>query len=240
MLKQLPNLFTLANLSVGFVSILLSANGDLLVASLFILAGAIFDFFDGFLAKRLNASSELGKQLDSLADLVTFGVSPAILMYYVLLLFPQVYSPYANYIVVLIPVFSALRLAKFNIDSSQSVSFTGLPTPANALFFVSISIFIETLSYNLLDYFNPYGLLICLVIIFSYLLTANLSFFSLKFEHFRWKSNEIRFLFLSLGLILIIITFFMDLVGLTLAFIILLYVIFSLINNLITKNEIQS
>ena len=148
MLKQLPNLFTLANLSVGFISILLSANGDLLVASLFILAGAIFDFFDGFLAKRLNASSELGKQLDSLADLGTFGVSPAILMYYVLLLFPQVYSPYANYIVVLIPVFSALRLAKFNIDSSQSVSFTGLPTPANAIFFVSISIFIETLSNN--------------------------------------------------------------------------------------------
>lgn len=238
MLKQLPNLCTIINLSLGFFSILLASSNQILLAAIFILVASFFDFLDGFLAKKLNASSELGKQLDSLADLVTFGVSPAFLIYQLLIDLPQIYSPYANYVVVLIPVFSALRLAKFNIDSSQTTNFKGLPTPANALFFVSIAIFVKTTPPHFFNYFNPYGLLFALVIIFSFLLTSNISFFSFKFSHYKWKANEIRYLFIFLSLIILLITFFMNVTCVTLAFIILLYVISSLINNIIKKNEI--
>ena len=110
MSKHLPNLFTLINLSLGFFSILLSSQGNFSSAALLILFASIADFLDGFIAKKLNAVSDLGKQLDSLSDMITFGVSPSILMYYFLLELPQTISPYSNYLVVLIPIFSALRL----------------------------------------------------------------------------------------------------------------------------------
>ena len=138
MSKYLPNLFTLINLSLGFFSILLSSQGNFSSAALLILFASIADFLDGFLAKKLNAVSDLGKQLDSLSDMITFGVSPSILMYYFLLELPQTISPYSNYLVVLIPIFSALRLAKFNVDVNQDQNFKGLPTPANALFLVQL------------------------------------------------------------------------------------------------------
>lgn len=238
MLKQLPNLCTIINLSLGFFSILLATSGNCLNAAIFILIASFFDFLDGFLAKKLNASSELGKQLDSLADLVTFGVAPAILIYQLLIDLPQIYSPYANYIVVLIPIFSALRLAKFNIDDSQQSNFLGLPTPANALFFVSIIIYMETSSFSVNDGFNPYGLIISFVILFSFLMISKISFFSLKFVNYKWEENKIRYLFLLGSIIITFVAIFMNLMSLNIAFIIFLYLILSLVNNIITKNEI--
>lgn len=238
MLKHLPNLCTIINLSLGFFSIILASNDELLLAAVLILFASFFDFLDGFLAKVLNASSELGKQLDSLADLVTFGVSPAFLVYQFLINLPQMYSPYSNYIVVLIPIFSALRLAKFNNDESQKNNFTGLPTPANALFFTSIVFYLESTSFSLIDGYNPYGLIISLIILFSFLMTSKVSFFSLKFLNYGLKENRLRYLFLSLTCIVIFVTIFMNLMSLTIAFIIFLYLILSLVNNLITKNEI--
>ena len=238
MLKQLPNLCTIINLSLGFFSILLASSNQILLAAIFILVASFFDFLDGFLAKKLNASSELGKQLDSLADLVTFGVAPAFLIYLLLIDLPQIYSPYANYIVVLIPIFSALRLAKFNVDDSQKNNFLGLPTPANALFFVSIIIYMETSSFSVNDGFNPYGLIISFIILFSFLMTSKISFFSFKFINYKWGDNKIRYLFLLGSVILTFVAIFMCLMSLTIAIIIFLYLILSLVNNIIKKNEI--
>ena len=237
MSKHLPNLFTLINLSLGFFSILLSSQGNFSSAALLILFASIADFLDGFLAKKLNAVSDLGKQLDSLSDMITFGVSPSILMYYFLLELPQTISPYSNYLVVLIPIFSALRLAKFNIDANQDQNFKGLPTPANALFFASLVYFLSN-NQTLFSAEILYKILLVLIMIFSYLLNSNVMFFSLKFFSFGWVGNEFRYAFLLICLFVIAIAFFMNILGLSVSIIILLYIVLSLLNNINIKNEI--
>ena len=237
MSKHLPNLFTLINLSLGFFSILLSSQGNFSSAALLILFASIADFLDGFLAKKLNAVSDLGKQLDSLSDMITFGVSPSILMYYFLLELPQTISPYSNYLVVLIPIFSALRLAKFNVDVNQDQNFKGLPTPANALFFASLVYFLSK-NQTLFSAEILYKTLLVLVMVFSYLLNSNVMFFSLKFFSFGWVGNEFRYAFLLICLFVIAIAFFMNILGLSVSIIILLYIVLSLLNNINIKNEI--
>ena len=237
MSKHLPNLFTLINLSLGFFSILLSSQGNFSSAALLILFASIADFLDGFLAKKLNAVSDLGKQLDSLSDMITFGVSPSILMYYFLLELPQTISPYSNYLVVLIPIFSALRLAKFNIDANQDQNFKGLPTPANALFFASLVYFLSN-NQTLFSAEILYKTLLVLVMVFSYLLNSNVMFFSLKFFSSGWVGNEFRYAFLLICLFVIAIAFFMNILGLSVSIIILLYIVMSLLNNINIKNEI--
>ncbi|MEC8968678.1 MAG: CDP-diacylglycerol--serine O-phosphatidyltransferase [Bacteroidota bacterium] len=237
MSKHLPNLFTLINLSLGFFSILLSSQGNFSSAALLILFASIADFLDGFLAKKLNAVSDLGKQLDSLSDMITFGLSPSILMYYFLLELPQTISPYSNYLVVLIPIFSALRLAKFNIDANQDQNFKGLPTPANALFFASLVYFLSN-NQTLFSAEILYKTLLVLIMIFSYLLNSNVMFFSLKFFSSGWVGNEFRYAFLLICLFVIAIAFFMNILGLSVSIIILLYIVLSLLNNINIKNEI--
>ena len=237
MSKHLPNLFTLINLSLGFFSILLSSQGNFSSAALLILFASIADFLDGFLAKKLNAVSDLGKQLDSLSDMITFGVSPSILMYYFLLELPQTISPYSNYLVVLIPIFSALRLAKFNVDVNQDQNFKGLPTPANALFFASLVYFLSN-NQTLFSAEILYKTLLVLIMIFSYLLNSNVMFFSLKFFSSGWVGNEFRYAFLLICLFVIAIAFFMNILGLSVSIIILLYIVLSLLNNINIKNEI--
>ena len=237
MSKHLPNLFTLINLSLGFFSILLSSQGNFSSAALLILFASIADFLDGFIAKKLNAVSDLGKQLDSLSDMITFGVSPSILMYYFLLELPQTISPYSNYLVVLIPIFSALRLAKFNIDANQDQNFKGLPTPANALFFASLVYFLSN-NQTLFSAEILYKTLLVLIMIFSYLLNSNVMFFSLKFFSSGWVGNEFRYAFLLICLFVIAIAFFMNILGLSVSIIILLYIVLSLLNNINIKNEI--
>lgn len=173
----------------------------------------VFDFLDGFAARILNVSSPIGKELDSLADMVTFGVLPAILM--LQLLEPHTTGP-LKYVALLIAVFSALRLAKFNVDEKQQSVFIGLPTPANALFLSSLIFVFERY-----PGLNQFYILVTIAIIFSLLLVAPLELFALKFKNYSWQGNEIRFVFLMLSLIAIIILQFLALPLIILSYIML-------------------
>ena len=221
----------------------------------------LFDFLDGFLARLLNSHSPIGKQLDSLADMVTFGVVPGVVMFKLLKItistFPLLNHAamelffYLPYFAFLIPLFSALRLAKFNIDNRQTDSFIGLPTPANSIFICSLPlIFINRFNYfsSHLEIFPPGNhalhddvflefilnpwLLICVTLIMSILLIAEIPLFALKFKSFGWKGNEIRYVFLALCVVLLATLQF---VGIPLT--IVLYVLMSVINNLARKKS---
>lgn len=207
------------NLVCGLISITLVLQNHLAWAATFIFFAAVFDYLDGTAARLLKAYSELGKQLDSLADLVSFGVAPGLIMF-------QLLSNHCTngcnilerwnvipYLALLIPVCSALRLAKFNIDIRQEVNFIGLPTPANAIFFASIPMILEiqfrihTLIH--LDFmvaiFSDPRVLAALTVFFSYLLISDFRLFSMKFKSFSWTENRHRFIFLILSLVLLLI-----------------------------------
>ena len=195
---------------------------------------AIFDFLDGMIARLLKVKSELGKQLDSLSDLISFGMLPGIILFYLLNnIFSEAdnFIKFVPYVAFLIPLFSALRLAKFNIDDRQTESFIGLPTPANAIFIGSIPLILvqqnESIINNLLS--NP-GFLIILILLLSFLLVAPLPLFSMKFKDLKWKNNSIRYIFIILSVILFPILLFVSI-----PIIILLYVLLSIINNSIKK-----
>lgn len=211
--QHIPNALTAFNLVSGLLAITLILEGDLVVASLFIFIAAIFDFLDGTAARLLDARSELGKQLDSLADLVSFGVAPGLIMFTLLsagcegscnILEQYHITPY---FALLIPVCSAFRLAKFNIDLRQEDHFIGLPVPANAIFFASIPLilFFQTPQYSLVplgffaDFFTNSRVLSILTVLFSYLLVSDFHLFSMKFKQMGWKGNEIRYIFLILA-----------------------------------------
>lgn len=244
MKKHIPNLFTLFNLSFGFLSIILVLNNYIVYAGYLIFVASIFDFLDGFLARKLKVNSELGEQLDSLADLISFGVAPAIVLYSYLKQLISENSSQENWsylalIVVLIPVMSALRLAMFNIDKQQKNEFLGLPTPANALFFTSLVVYLKTANLPFINDSLVFYLLIGLTIVFSLLLIYPIRYFSLKFTSFIWVENKIKFIFIFISVILFCISIFFDVVILSMSIIILLYMIISFINNLIFKtNEI--
>ena len=204
------------------------------------LLGGLFDFFDGFAARLLKVSGELGKQLDSLADLITFGLLPGVMIFSVqrdLVLemnngFNQLSALQWMYLTspILIPVFSALRLAKFNIDTRQTSSFIGLPTPANALFLASLSYTIFYGSQKFSEILSNPILLSLITLVFSLLLIANLPLFSLKFKSFGWKGNEIRFIFLLLSVIVLVA---FSISGLMV--VIVLYILLSIIQTLSLK-----
>jgi CDP-diacylglycerol--serine O-phosphatidyltransferase len=248
--SHIPNILTLANLFCGILAIKVGFSEHYYLAGFFVLLGAFFDFFDGFSARLLKVQGELGKQLDSFADMVTFGVAPGVVMYSFLSSFIE--DSYIPYISFVIPLLSALRLAKFNIDSNQSGKFIGLPTPANALFFVFIPlVFIfesfgwdnttfVTQSLSVSETFKY--LMIVIILLFSYLLNAPIEMIALKFNSFGWKGNEIRFVFLGLCLVVISLSLLISSVFVSVPIIILLYIILSIINNLFKKkqNELQS
>ena len=190
----------------------------------FVWAACIFDFFDGFAARLMKISSPIGKELDSLADVVSFGILPALFMYEALLLeSPFSYLPY---IALLIAVCSAVRLAVFNLDQTQSDSFKGVPTPANAIFITALP-FLHSSVYDIV--YSPVILaLICVV--FSLLLVSRIELFALKFKNFTWADNKIRFTFLVVSVILLAI-----LQWAALPFIILSYIALSLGVRLVTK-----
>lgn len=186
---------------------MLAFEGNYLYAFVFIIAGAVFDFFDGLTARALKVSSPIGKELDSLADVVTFGFAPAAMVYSWLGECMEVQAvAMANSIVpffaFLLVAFSALRLAKFNVDERQTSSFIGLPTPANALFWGAL-----VLGSHDIVVASPYGwmLVLALVVLFSYLLVAEIPMFSLKFKNLSWKSNRIAYTFLLVSLVLLIV-----------------------------------
>lgn len=277
---NIPNLFTASNLMCGIISIILALSGRLEWACYFIYFGAIFDFFDGFLARKLKVAGDMGKQLDSLADMVTFGVAPGILVFVMLVLGMDIDPDHtANvvlgssfdsswlmidaridllitdfwdngmslhitnlfpFLALTIPFFSLFRLAKFNLDTRQSESFIGLPTPANTIFFTAFPL-LYVVSYNSGDfdamiftiirpiYFAP------IVLIMSLMLIAELPLFALKFKDFSWKNNQVRFIFLGACAILIPL-----LLAWSIPIIIILYLLLSLIENYRkkTQNEI--
>jgi len=230
--KNIPNLITLGNLTCGLLSIVLGLEGNLALAGVFIFYGAILDFFDGLAARLLKVSSEIGKQLDSMADMVTFGAAPGILIYQLISMTNEnpleisYFLTGISLIAFLIPIFSAIRLAKFNIDSRQTSSFIGLPTPAAAIFIASLPI-IGT-NYGV---WLSTELLIGTTVILSLLLVAEIPLFSLKIskgENLKSQLNIIRILFLISCVILLLVFHFV-----AIPFIVILYIFLSIINNLI-------
>ena len=218
-MKHIPNILTSLNLASGFTAILFASSGNLTMASWLILAAMIFDFSDGFSARLLKAYSAMGKELDSLADMVSFGIAPALIIYVMAknpgsvsssipaLTHHGFFRHLSGYLTVLMPVCTGLRLAKFNIDESQRISFRGLPTPANALAVISVvvaahysgSAFLNSLVSS--EYF-----LIALTVVLSILMISRIPLLSLKFSHLRFPGNEGRYIlaFMVAALLLIL------------------------------------
>ena len=204
--KHLPNAITCANLFSGCIGIVLAFKGELIAASYAIFLSAIFDFFDGLASRVLKSFSGIGKDLDSLADMVSFGVLPAVIMYQLLLQARQIdnISPYLNFIAFLIPVFSALRLAKFNVDTRQAENFIGLPTPANAILIASFPLILDHHNRYFTPYLlNPYVLSVFIIIMCS-LLVLEMPMMSLKFKNRDFNTNIYRYLLLLFAAILIL------------------------------------
>lgn len=197
MLKHVPNTLTCANLVCGCVGIICVFTSQLEAAYL-VWAACVFDFFDGFTARLLKVSSPIGKELDSLADVVSFGVLPSLAMFRWIEI--QSTSEWLPYSAILIAIFSALRLAKFNIDENQADSFIGVPTPANALFITGL-VFLPT---GFLSYIFSEVALISITIVFSLLLVAPIKLFALKFKRYGWVGNETRYVFLGLSAALLL------------------------------------
>ena len=205
--KHRPNTITCCNLLSGCVAAVYAFEGVYPLAFAFIIAGAVFDFFDGLSARALKVSSPIGKELDSLADVITFGFAPATMVFSWLRECADAYldmliafaMPFVAFLLV---AFSALRLAKFNVDERQTSSFVGLPTPANALFWGALVIGSHDAIVE-----QPYGwvLVLGLVLLFSWLLVAEIPMFSLKFKNLSWKCNRIVYIFLLVSLVLLIV-----------------------------------
>lgn len=219
--KYLPNFFTLLNLLMGGIGALLAMRGHLTKSALCVWMGMVFDFIDGWLARLLQVDSPLGKQLDSFADLITFGWLPASIVYQ--LIDNHVSSPYLPYIALLIPIFSALRLARFNIDLRPHSTFMGLPTPANGVFISTLPLIIMSGRHAWLTALlcNPYTLSV-LVVISSWLLVSNIEFMSFKITTYDWYPNRFRYGFLFVASMCIL---FLDIAGLALS--VILYILVS-------------
>lgn len=248
MKRHIPNLLTLSNLFCGILAVKAGFEADFYLAAGLVVLGAVFDFFDGFAARLLKVSNEIGKQLDSLSDMVTFGVAPGVIIFALIssLLNPNeipyfsdfdnlsLYSFLTPYLAFVIPLASAIRLAKFNVDENQSDKFIGLPTPANSLFFIVIPLIVTESFSQIYISENADSLvyfLLGLILIFSWLLNAKIELLALKFKSFGWKNNEFRFIFIGLSLITIILTIFLKNIYISIPIIILLYLIVSIINN---------
>lgn len=196
-IRHIPNSLTCLNLLCGMGGIYFVLAGELTYGAYFIFAAAFFDFFDGFAARLLKANSEIGKQLDSLADLVTFGVLPAFIVFKMLeWIHPESYLPFLAFF---IGIQSALRLAKFNVDVRQSDRFIGVPTPANALLISTLPFLAEKFNWAEDLIYNEYFLLV-FSLLFAVLLTAELPLIALKFKNFTLKDNLYRYLTLLISI----------------------------------------
>ena len=204
LIKNLPNAVTCCNLLAGAAAVMMAAEGHFRYALLLIIAGAVFDFLDGLTARALKVQSPIGKELDSLADCITFGLAPSVMLMQTIRLQTEA-SNYAwgwwSAVALLMAAFSALRLAKFNTDERQTSSFIGLATPANALFWASLIAAFPSLPS--LAQWIPCAM-IALMLLSCWLLVAELPFFSLKFKSLCWADNKVRYIFL-IGAILLIV-----------------------------------
>lgn len=238
MKKHIPNTITCLNLLSGCVAITAAFSDRQVIAAIMIGVAGFFDFFDGMSARLLNVKSDIGKELDSLADVVSFGVVPGVIVFKLLQHsageFQVAVLGYGivSYIGFMIPVFSALRLAKFNLDERQTDSFIGVPTPANALLIGSFPLILWQMGCACSGIFlqikhliySPF-FLVPLTIVMSLLLVSELPLFAMKFKNLKWHDNKIRFIFLGLSILLIIIFRFI-----AIPLIIFLYILLSLIS----------
>lgn len=225
--KYIPNTITCLNLVSGCIASVMAFEGNLLFALLWIVAAAVFDFFDGLAARALKAYSPMGKELDSLADVVSFGVAPGMVLFTSLRIWASsssagCLSEYIPYIAFVVPAFSGLRLAKFNIDERQITSFIGLPVPAHALLWSSAA-------YSLQEWLLSGQTWVAVVMIAafcatSYLLVSEVPMFSLKIKSLSWKGNELRYILIIASALLIISFGFIGISGA-----ILLYILLSVI-----------
>ena len=220
--KHIPNTITCLNLISGCIATYWAFQGDYRMALLFIVIGAVFDFFDGMVARLLHVSSPMGKELDSLADDITFGFAPSAIIFSYLAQFSILNSQLMPFLAFIMAAFSALRLAKFNLDERQALGFIGLPTPANALFWGAL---IGGLHGNEIYFEGMEWCIIVGILISSYLLISEIPMFALKFKTWGWKGNEIKYIFL---LTCIPMLLFLGIFGL--AAVIAWYVILSAVN----------
>ena len=235
--RNIPNFITLANLTCGLFAIIFAFKGNLTTASLCIFLGAFLDFFDGLAARLLKISGEFGKQLDSMADMVTFGVAPGFILFHFMfylnndVIFRHSMQNNSFFfpasLALLIPIFSAYRLANFNIDSRQTNSFIGLPTPALAIFIAAI----PHIDFNRFPMFTDMQLLTVLAVIMPILLVVEMPLFSLKFS----KNESIlsRVNIFRISLILAALVLFLLFEFAAIPFIVILYLILSLLNNIL-------
>ncbi len=225
MKQHIPNAVTCLNLFSGCLGIVFAFNGNLVFASYAILIAAVLDFLDGMLARLLKAYSELGKQLDSLADMVSFGVLPSVIIYHLFLSSAEITSlSLMSYSAFIIAVFSGLRLAKFNIDTRQSENFIGLPTPANALLIASFPFMMEENNSIFMNYImNPNSLLI-FSLIMSFLLISEIPLLSLKFKTISFSENALRYILILSSILLILLFQFA-----AVPIILILYILISLV-----------
>lgn len=240
--KHIPNFITLLNLTAGLIALVYAFDTNLQMAFFWVAMGIFFDFWDGFFARIFKAQSAIGLQLDSLADMVTSGVVPGVVMFQMLANIADMQDdynlsadsfylgilPFAGFLITLA---SCYRLAKFNVDTRQTDSFIGLPTPANALFIMSLPMVIKSTDgtgfiFDMLS--NPY-VLVGITLLSAYMLNAEIRLFSLKVKYFNWEHNKIQFIFLIISILLL---FFFQYMAIPL--IILFYVVLSAFANKFT------
>lgn len=256
--KHIPNAITCGNLFCGCLALVKAFEGDLIWAAYLVGIALVLDFFDGFMARLLKVSSNIGKDLDSLADMVTFGVVPGIMMFKILQFYilsefgfkdetqylvthSDNHWNYVPYFGLIIPVFSCIRLAKFNNDLRQSHSFIGLPTPANAMIIGSVPLIFNIDRSFMFErhklvfeslFLNPFFLLPCIFVL-SFLLVSEIPLFALKFKNFSWADNKLTYLFLTASIVLLLVLKFI-----AIPLIIFLYILISIVNNIFLKNKV--
>lgn len=218
MKRHIPNFLTCCNLVCGCFGIVFCLEGRTIPAAYFVWVAAIFDFFDGFAARMLKVNSPIGKELDSLADMVSFGLLPSLVMYKMISQSTTVF--WLPYLAFMIAVFAALRLAIFNVDETQHDSFKGLNTPANTLFITSLPL----LSNQVGGWLYQDWLLVSITFVFSLLMVSPITFFSFKFKKFTWQGNQAKFTFIGLSVLLLAVFW----VG-AIPLIILLYILSSFV-----------
>ncbi len=209
MKAHIPNFITLLNLFSGSIAVIYALEGNMKLTALFLCLGIFFDFFDGLLARKLKVQSELGVQLDSLADMVTSGLVPGLVLFYLLGLAPQPSWETHNllpYFGLLVTLASAYRLAKFNISDNQSDAFIGLPTPANALLIIALPLILDFQNSDAINaiILNPW-FLIGVTILSCFLLNAPIKLIALKFKTWNFKDNASRYILILLSLVLLIV-----------------------------------
>lgn len=229
--RNIPNALTCGNLLCGCIGVVEAFHNNLLLSCVLIGIALIFDFLDGFLARLLKVASPIGRDLDSLADMVTFGLLPAIILYQLLMQsIPDLLGIWKAYPAFIIAIFSAIRLAKFNNDPRQSDSFIGVPTPANAMLIASLPLIVHTESEFWKDIIINTNNLLLLSVVMSYALVMELPLIALKFKSFGWKGNEARFILIGVTLLLLATLKFLAVPA-----ILIVYVLLSIAANLRKK-----